>query len=76
MANFADSNSQVMFVKENENSDLVGFVVGVAGNFIRNKHSLCCVIGVMEKYHGKGIGKSLLTNLENGLKVIVFIELS
>ena len=68
MANFADSNSQVMFVKENENSDLVGFVVGVAGNFIRNKHSLYCVIGVMEEYHGKGIGQSLLINLEKWAK--------
>ena len=64
MVNFVDSNSQVMFVKENESTELVGFVVGVAGNFIRNKHVLYCVIGVMEQYHAKGIGRSLLMSLE------------
>ena len=64
MVNFTDSNSQVMLIKENEDTELVGFIVGVAGNFIRNKHSLYCVLGVVNKYQGKGIGRSLLTGLE------------
>lgn len=64
MLGFVDSNSQVMFVKEAENSELSGFIVGVAGNFMRNKHSLYCVIGVKEDYHSRGIGKALLTKLE------------
>ncbi|TEW50228.1 GNAT family N-acetyltransferase [Psychromonas algicola] len=64
MANFTDSNTQVMLVKENDKAELIAFVVGIAGNFIRNKHSLYCVIGVKSEYHDKGIGHSLLTNLE------------
>ena len=68
MQNFEDSNSQVMLVKEGVNSDLIGFIVGVAGNFIRNKHSLYCVVGVSEQYHGQGVGKSLLLSLENWAK--------
>jgi RimJ/RimL family protein N-acetyltransferase len=64
MVNFSNSTSQSLFVAENEANEIVGFVVGVGGKFSRNKHSLYCVIGVINAFQGKGIGKSLLTRLE------------
>lgn len=68
MLNFIDSTSQVMFVKQREQAELVGFVVGVAGNFKRNKHSLYCVMGVVEQYQAQGIGKALLNRLQDWAK--------
>lgn len=60
---FIDSVNQVMFVAENTDSQIVGFVVGIGGSVNRNRHSLYCVIGIRAPFTGKGIGKSLMNSL-------------
>ena len=62
---FENSNSQVLYVAENESNQIVGFASGSGGRALRNKHSLYCVVGVLSKYHGKGLGASLLKSLES-----------
>lgn len=64
MKAFINSTSQVMFVAENSLGEIIGFTVGIGGNFMRNKHSLYCVIGVVLSEQGQGIGKKLLAKLE------------
>lgn len=60
---FAASDNKVMFVVQND-SLIVGFIVGIGSLFNRNKHSLYTVVGVEKEYWGKGMGTSLLTALE------------
>ena len=52
---FTASDNKVMFVAEND-SLIVGLIVGIGGLFSRNKHSLYTVVGVEKKYWGKGYG--------------------
>ena len=75
MQSFTDSTSQVMFVAENQYGEIVGFIVGIGGNFMRNKHSLYCVIGVLLSEQGQGIGKKLLGQLECWAQIYSFHRL-
>ena len=72
---FENSNSQAFFVAENEALEIVGFVAGSGGRTLRNKHSLYCVIGVLNAYHGQGIGTLLLHNLELWAKSLEFYRM-
>ena len=60
---FLSSNSKVMFVVEDD-SELVGFVVGVGQTANRNKHSMYCVIGIVQRAAGQGLGQQLMAELE------------
>ena len=49
-------------------SKIVGFIVGSGGRFKRNKHSLFIVLGVLQAYTGRGVGKKLMQSLETWAK--------
>ena len=60
---FQSCSSKVMFVAE-QDSHLVGFVVGVGNLANRNKHSMYCVIGILQCAVGQGLGHRLMAALE------------
>ena len=43
---------------------LVGYLMVVAGNANRNKHSAYIVIGISEKFRGQGVGRTLFASLD------------
>ena len=59
-----ESKNQAMFVAEIGRA-IIGFVIGSGGSANRNRHSLYIVIGVLETYWGRGIGKHLMHALES-----------
>ena len=61
---FLASASKVMFVAEDE-GDLVGFVVGHGYKPNRKKHVMHCVLGVLSRASGKGLGTRLMKRLED-----------
>ena len=61
---FLNSENSNIFVAYN-NEQLIGFVTAWGGIFKRNKHSAYIVIGIVKEFTGQGIGKKLLSELEN-----------
>lgn len=59
-----DSNNSTIFVAENKNNEVVGYLFAIGGNAKRNKHSAYIVIGISENYRGQGIGTKLFNELE------------
>lgn len=57
------SGSGVMFVCETD-GQLIGAVFGTRGVARRTKHSLYIVIGVLQAWVGRGVGRALLQALE------------
>jgi RimJ/RimL family protein N-acetyltransferase len=57
------SNSTI-FVAEQENGKLVGYLIAIGGSVMRTKHSAYLVIGILEEYRGRGIGTKLFQRLE------------
>jgi RimJ/RimL family protein N-acetyltransferase len=57
-----DGNSTI-FVAE-ENNELIGYLIVMGGNAIRNKHSVYLVIGILSQYRGLGVGTKLFEVLE------------
>ncbi len=41
------------------NGSIIGFIIAVREKFIRTKHSAVIVVGILEKYCGRGIGSEL-----------------
>ncbi len=63
---FMSSSCKTMLVVENDdNGEIAGFIVGIGGQFSRNRHSLHCVIGLKQKYTGQGLGRRAMKQLEN-----------
>lgn len=58
------SDNSTIFVVENENNKLVGYLFATGGNAMRNKHSTYIVIGISEDYRGQGMGTKLFNCLE------------
>ncbi|MCP4154666.1 MAG: GNAT family N-acetyltransferase [bacterium] len=56
-------DNSVFLVVESEEK-LVGFLCAEGGAFNRNKHSAYIVVGILQEYCGKGIGKRLFEELE------------
>lgn len=65
---FAKSDTKAMIVAE-ENGDLLGFIIGVGNTTRRNRHSLYCVIGLIQSATGQVLGNQLLSNLEKWAKL-------
>lgn len=60
---FLDRSNCGLFVA-GTGAQLVGFLEAAGGDFRRNRHSAVIVLGVLEGYRGRGIGKRLLEELE------------
>ena len=60
---WAKTDSGVTFVCE-EDKELIGFVAGRRGVGRRQAHSIYIVMGVVQAWGGRGIGRSLLETLE------------
>jgi RimJ/RimL family protein N-acetyltransferase len=59
---FKEEPNSTIFVCECE-KELVGYLIAKGGFAERNRHSAYLVIGILEKYRGKGIGTSLFEKL-------------
>jgi ribosomal protein S18 acetylase RimI-like enzyme len=55
--------NSTIFVAE-ENAELIGYLIVMGGNAIRNKHSVYLVIGILSQYRGLGVGTKLFEELE------------
>lgn len=65
MANFCASDSKVILVAVDKCTDkIMAYTAGVGSDLKRNGHQLYCIIGVLQEYSGKGVGRKLLTELE------------
>ena len=64
LRSIAESTSQEMFVAEVK-GEIVGYIVSRGGSANRNRHALYIVIGVLQRYWGRGIGKQLMEALES-----------
>lgn len=51
-----------MLVAEGE-EELAGFIAAIGNNLKRTQHRAYIVIGLLEEFRGKGIGKSLFEQL-------------
>lgn len=59
-----ESENSTIFVAENDNNKLVGYLLVIGGNANRNKHAAYIVVGISKDYRGQGIGTSLFEELE------------
>lgn len=55
-------NRSIMLVAEVE-EELAGFIAAIGNNLKRTQHRAYIVIGLLEEFRGKGIGKSLFEQL-------------
>ncbi|GEL77400.1 GNAT family N-acetyltransferase [Tenuibacillus multivorans] len=66
--NLGDSNNSTILVAENNNNEIVGYLMAIGGNSNRNKHSVYIVIGILKEYRGQGVGFKLFEYLEEWAK--------
>jgi RimJ/RimL family protein N-acetyltransferase len=57
------AGNSTIFIAE-ENAELIGYLIVMGGNAIRNKHSVYLVIGILSQYRGLGVGTKLFEELE------------
>ena len=60
----AKTESGVLFVAEVE-GEAIGAGLGIRGSAKRTRHSLFLVIGVLQAWSGRGVGRSLLQAIEH-----------
>ncbi len=58
----AEQAGGVMFICEDD-GQVVGAVFGMRSNYRRTRHALYLVIGVLKKWHRRGVGYRLLTEM-------------
>ncbi|MCG7342597.1 GNAT family N-acetyltransferase [Sporosarcina sp. ACRSL] len=63
---FGDDSSTILVSEDG--GALNGYLMVNAGGANRNKHSAYLVIGIAQKYRGKGVGKALFEALDNWAK--------
>lgn len=61
------SNSTI-FVAEQEDGELVGYLIAIGGSVRKTKHSAYLVIGILEVCRGRGLGTRLFQQLEEWAK--------
>ena len=61
-----NGDNLILVAKDEEN--IVGFLSAQKGEYKRIKHTGYIVVGIREKYRGKGIGSKLFKFMENELK--------
>ena len=58
---FSNPATGLFLVAEDDHSKrLIGFIVGTAGTAKRNQHCISLVIGILQHYSGKGLGKQMV----------------
>ena len=62
--NIKDRSNSMIFVAENRNEEMIGYLFAIGGNANRNKHAVYMVIGIAEKARGQGVGTSLFREME------------
>ena len=61
LESFSNSSSRLFLVAEDVNTHkLIGFIVGIAGTAMRNRHCISLVIGILQSCSGKGLGKQMI----------------
>jgi RimJ/RimL family protein N-acetyltransferase len=64
LASVARSPNSIILVAES-NDQLVGYVEAEGGSYRRTRHSAYVVIGVRRDWQGRGVGRALLSALED-----------
>ena len=57
------SGNSMIFVAEHD-KELVGYLAAYGGEFRRNRHKAHIVVGILQKFTGKGIGTALFIEAE------------
>ncbi|MEN1935826.1 GNAT family N-acetyltransferase [Paenibacillus sp. 102] len=60
---FIENYNSTIFVAVEE-EQLVGFILANGGDVQRNTHAAAIVIGILQEYSGKGIGRALFKEVE------------
>ena len=61
LGHFSSTSTGLFFIAEGEsNKGIIGFIVGKAGTASRNRHCISLVIGILQSYSGKGLGKQMI----------------
>lgn len=58
------SGNSTIFVAENEQGELVGYLTAAGGEAKRNQHNVYIVVGILKAYTGQKIGTRLFAELE------------
>lgn len=59
----AQSNSTILIAEQDE-EEMLGYLLAIGGNANRNKHTAYIIIGIAEQARGQGVGSSLFQALE------------
>ena len=57
-------NNQMVFVAESDN-ELIGYLAAFGGDFKRNRHCAYIIVGILQAFAGRGIGKKLFSEAEH-----------
>jgi RimJ/RimL family protein N-acetyltransferase len=70
--------NSTIFVAENEDKKLVGYLAVIGGDTLRTNHTAYVIIGILKQYTGHGIGTKLFQSLDGwaGTNNILRIELT
>lgn len=60
-------SNQTIFVAEADNK-LTGYLAAYGGDFKRNQHCAHIIVGILQAFSGRGIGKKLFSELEKWAK--------
>jgi RimJ/RimL family protein N-acetyltransferase len=63
IADITNSSNSTILVAE-EDDQLLGYLLAIGGRAKRNQHCAYLVIGILEAYRGRGIGRKLFYQLE------------
>jgi len=63
IASFTKSANSIFFIVEKD-SQFIGYILASGGKTNKNKHTAYLVLGVLQRYAGKGIGTKLIERME------------
>ncbi|MBY7144891.1 GNAT family N-acetyltransferase [Virgibacillus sp. NKC19-3] len=64
IASIGKKANSTIFVAENDDNELVGYLMAIGGDANRNKHAVYIVVGVSKGYRGRGVGTRLFEEME------------
>jgi len=57
-------NGGIILIAENSESKIIGFISAERKDIARIRHDACIIIGILESYRRKGLGRKLFCELE------------